>query len=26
VMRAADPAQEVKALIATLKGSLAIRA
>ena len=26
VMRAADPAQEVRALIATLKGSLAIRA
>jgi len=26
VMRAADPAQEVKALIAALKGSLAIRA
>jgi thiamine-phosphate pyrophosphorylase len=26
VMRAADPAQEVRALVATLKGSLAIRA
>jgi len=25
-MRATDPAQEVRALIATLKGSLAIRA